>query len=322
MYDFTSQGSSSMEFPSNAVPAGSATTATTTIGTSTTSGGGRGPPITVEAMSQRDIAERDVEYNLRDFTKPRLWAMVIALFLGEFFIDLLVYTMQLGAGMTGMGVLGRSLIQFSVLVASTSVFARYNVGHLDPLITLQLVVVGKFGLPWYFMFAHLLAQALAALVATLLTWALTPGNDRSLGLGFVPLAFGYTPGQGLGFQFLGCLLIFTIILWMVCAENKETFYMHTGSDFKQNTLFSLAVGSAHLTASLAFGKAVGHYFNWYLYFFPGTISGLISSSDWWPFFLGPLLAAIVQIAMYFFWHYINDVAYPPTYLQKVHHHLQ
>ena len=274
----------------------------------------------VEALSQRDVAERDEERKLHDFTTRQLWALVMSTFLGEFFVDLLFFVAVLSAHMSGMGVLGRCLIQFSAMIFALSVFARHNLAHLDPLVTLQLVVVGKFGLPWYFMFAHLLAQPLAALIATLLVWALTPGFDRTLGLGFEALAPGYTPGQGLGAEFLGCLIIYVAIIWMVCAEGKETFYMHTGSDFKLNTLFSFALASAHFTASLAFGKIVGHNFHWYLHFFPGVISGKIDSSDWWPFFVGPLMAAIVQIAMYFFWHYVNDVAYPPTSGQKIHRH--
>jgi len=264
-------------------------------------------------VTQRTSVEMAEEDKMGKNTPLQTFCFILSTFLAEFVACLLYYTVVLSSVMTNTSSVSRAFTEAAAYIAVLSVFMRENAAHLDPLVTIQLVVMGRYGAPWYYMFCQLLAQPLAAIVATLLIWAMTPGFDKSLGLGLESLAFGYTPGQGLLAIFLGCLITYSVLLWMLCSQGVDNYYIHTGGDFKQNTIYTLSVGFSHLCVGLGFGRIAGGYYSWYLYFFPGVISGTIDSSNWWIWFVGPLMAAIFQVALWFFWHWIDGMAFKPIY---------
>jgi glycerol uptake facilitator-like aquaporin len=218
----------------------------------------------------------------------RLWTT----FAMEFFASLFYYTLILSSTMTGVGFLGITFVDAAAIGGLMSIFARENACHIDPLITLMITACGKLGLPWYYMFAHLLAQPIACAVATLLTWAMTPGFDKDLGLGIEVLAFGYTP------------------VWMVNGRSLSNFYEQTEYPYKHNTLFALALFFGRTAADLGFGRIAGIYYNWYPYFFPAVISGQTDTSNWWIWFVGPLLGAVFTVALYYLLHWSDEMSYP------------
>lgn len=272
-------------------------------------------PGGVQELNERDRVEAAEEFNLKNCSRLQIWMRVLSTFIAEFLPDLLVYTMVLVATATGAGPIGRALVGGIAMIAALSVFVRENGVHLDPVITISMTILGKLGLPWYFMFAHLLAQLTAIITACLFVWALTPGFDRSLGLGTDHLAFGYTPGQGFFAQLLGCLWMYTIFLWLVCAVGKKNYYEQmAGVDNKNHTLFTLAVGFAQVSAVLSVGNVVGGHFNMLLYLFPAAISGTIDTSNWWIWPLGSLMAGVFQMGIYFLYNWVDSMAWQPAFL--------
>jgi len=247
--------------------------------------------------NKRGEQERKEEQKLADATGWELWSRWCASLYNEFFSCLFYFTVVLACRVAGSTLEIQALCEALTIVGVLSVWVRENAGHLDPVITIMLTIEGRLGLPWYFMFAHLLGQACAAVLATAFALSMTPGFDRALGLGTPVLAFGYTPGQGLEYQLWGCLLIYTVFIWLVTSAGTVNFFETTGPNFRFGSLFAIACGFAHGGAALAFGAVAGTYFNFYLYIFPAAISGTLDSSNWWLWFVAPPAAGFFALCV-------------------------
>jgi hypothetical protein len=271
------------------------------------------PPVAyaggaVEELSERAKVEDIEEYNLRDSTYLQLWCRALVTFFAEFGACFIYYLVVLTAKMTGASLSTHGWVECAAFVGVASFAVRENAGHLDPVITVLLLVCGRYGLPWYFCVAHFLGQAVAAITACLFVWAMTPGFDRTLGLGMEDLAPAYTPGQGLCAVLMGCFALYTVFLWIVNAADERNYYEQMGANFKHNTVFSLACGLTHLAVALCFGPIAGSYFNWYLYFFPAIMSGA-NMANWWIWFVGPMAAGIFTLAFYYLYHWVSNMAF-------------
>lgn len=277
-------------------------------------GVGYSPQVAAHSVfSDRTAVEREEEAKLKNSTLGQLWFRGVTTFLAEFVSCFFFYLFLFVGGATGLNLLGASLLSAGLLLMICSVFVRENAGHLDPLVTLGLLITGKLGLPFYFSIFHFLGQACGALLSTLITWGLTPGFDRSLGLGYETVRPGYTPGQGFAAQLLGCFATYSIFIWLVCSAGQRNYYEQTGESYKRNTLFSLAVSFSHLASALAFGNICGPNFGWYLHFFPGVISGTLDSSNWWIYLVAPPIAMSFTLLIYFFYRWIENMAYQTSY---------
>lgn len=239
----------------------------------------------------------------------QIFSRMATTFFGEFVASFLLYSAILIGGMNNLPILNLSLLTAAVNFFVASIFIKENVGHTDPMITIALTLIGKLGLPWYYCFCYLLAQPIAAIIASLFAWALSPGFDRSLGLGIDRLGSGFTPGQGLGAEVFGTTILYTFLIWTLNSSDRKNFYEHVGTITKSNTLFSLSLAMVQLTICLAFGPIVGTNFSWYLYFFPGFISGAFDRSDWWIWFVGPLLGLGLSLAGYYIFHWLDRISW-------------
>lgn len=268
-------------------------------------------------LSELPEAERSFENNLKNHTYGEISARIFITVFNEFLACLIFFTASLASVITGVGFQGQALATFGLVMALLAVFVRENAAHFHPHVTIIITLMGKLGLPWYFMLLHLLAQALAAILATLFAWALTPGNDRTLGLGLDVLAFGYTPGQGLFALTLGGLINMSVMIWMLGSLGEMNYYEQTGEVQKSLKPFSLVIAAAHLGTSLAFGRIAGNKFHWYLYFFPGVFSGQIDTSNWWIWFVSDLLAAVLAFGVYQLRTWIENMAGGLSHVRKV-----
>jgi len=270
-------------------------------------------------LNERGSIERREEQNLSGSSMGQLWARFCVTFFNEFVASFFFYVLLWTSNMTGVSFVGQCILGGVALTGLVSVFGRENAAHLDPLITIMLTICGKLGLPWYYMFAHLLAQPVAGVIGALFVWAMSPGFERGLGLGADSLAFGYTPGQGLCAQILGALIFYSVWLWMTNGRDRRNYYDVTGASEKYTTLFALAVGFTLIAVALGFGAIAGTNFNWYLYFFPRIISGTTDSSNWWLWLVGPPVAAFFGVAIYYFLHWLDNLAYRTVPVQKPHY---
>jgi hypothetical protein len=256
------------------------------------------------------MKERAEQEKLAGLTPAQLWWRWWTAFQMEFWACLVYFTLTLTARVTGSTLQIQALTEGLVMIGVLSVWVRENAAHIDPIITIMLVITGRLGLPWWYSLAHLLGQAAAICVATAFALMVTPGFDRALGLGTPVLAFGYTAGQGFGAQTLGCMVIYLIFIMLVTSAGTTNFFEHTGSNFRFNTLFAVAVGFVHSGVSLALGAIAGTYFHWYLYFFPAIISGTIDTSNWWLWFVSPLAGGFFALCILYSSRWSDQLAWP------------
>lgn len=270
--------------------------------------------VELEEFPNRGKVERLVETNLQRThnTKWQMFFRILTTFVGEFVATFLLYTVILVGTVNNTSLLNIVFIAAAGNFFVASIFVRENVGHTDPMVTIAFTLIGKLGLPWYHCFCYLLAQPLAAIFASLFAWALSPGLDKSLGLGIDHLAYGFNTGQGLCAVVFGTTINYTFLIWTVASSNRENYYEHVGTITKENTLFSLSLAMVQIVIGLTFGPIVGPNFSWYLYFFPGFISGAFNKSHWWIWLVGPPLGMGLSLAGYYIFHGFDKLSWQTT----------
>lgn len=259
-------------------------------------------------LTERDRAERFED----DKWKTATWGQTLCRGLQVMFAEALAcaicaFLSQMAAA-TGLCRLSTALLEFFITVLIISRFTRENAGHLDPCVTAMLTIVGKIGLPWIYCLAYFIAQPIGWVLGTLFVWAITPGNDRSLGLGTpIVLGVGYTPGQSFAMEILGCCILFGTILHLVMADGDLNYYEQTSG--KRGASFIFAVAAAKTAITFVGIPISGSSFGWYRYFFPAVISGTIDSSNWWISFVAPPIALIFVLSWWFLYNWIDNAAY-------------
>lgn len=231
----------------------------------------------------------------------------VQVFLAELFANLFFFSVTLITAANGSSVMTQAIAESVTLMVVLAIFMRENAGHLDVFLTPVLWFLGKLGLPFWYIPVYWLAQVLAMILATLFTWSLVPGFDKSLGLGTTYLTPGYTQGQGCGAEVLGTFIETSAFIWLLMAFGVRNYYEQIGASYKSVVLFILSIGFSHLGVAITFGPITGAALNWLRHFMPAIISGTING-NWWIYFVGSLFGTLLSLVVFKIYIWIDDNA--------------
>lgn len=275
----------------------------------TTTGSGTG----LQELNQRGYEELRAENSLEGSTSLQRWMRYATTFWMEFWVCMMFYIPALTSVSLGGGILGAGL---SIMVAKVGILGfslRENVGHFDPVVTVMLTIAGETRLPWYWSSAWIIAQICAGILATLFVWAMTPGFDRTLGLGTDTLAFGYTPGQGLCCIIFGSWIIYSSYLWLYKARGVRNYYQQIGDSDKHLQTSHWTIGAAHGAAAFSLGRVTGTRFNFILYIMPALVSNTTDSSNWWIWLVGTVVGGAAALFTFYGTHWFDHYAREHVY---------
>jgi len=262
------------------------------------------------------VTEAEHQREDRKLTWLEGFFRALQIFLAEFAANLFFFSVTFVSAANGSSSLVQAWVETSALMFVLAVFMRENAGHLDVFLTPVLWFLGKLGLPAWYMPVYWLAQIVAVILATLFTWSLTEGFDRSFGLGVTRLAPGYTQGQGAGAEVLGTFIETSVFIWLLMSFGVRNYYEQIGTSYKSVVLFILSVGFSHLTVALTFGPITGASFNWLRHFSPAVISGTIDSS-WWIYFVGSLFGTLLALVVFKIYIWIDSNAGEHAYKKQI-----
>lgn len=246
------------------------------------------------------------------FSRLDLFMRWLLCFFGELFSCIFHDTCVLLMGTNGSSFVGKALVGFGLNYVINVIFTRQNVGHLDPFVTIIIVISKKFPAPFYFATAHLLAQPIAAILSALLVWFFSEGFDRSNGLGIDMITPGYTDGQGLGCVVFVLFIQYIMFMYILNMTGRKTFY-EMGKNYKSYNLYGFTMAFVSLLTTLVFGPIVGSNFVFYLYLFPGLISGEFHHGHWWIWFVGPIIAVLLAAICFYAYRWLDESFIPKFY---------
>lgn len=281
-------------------------TETTTISTTT-----------IVPHSGRDSDEAEVREAWKNATWGQTFCRLLQIWGAEVVCCTVYYFLSEMLVATNLGRIGVALGEGFLIYVLLSWWTREHAGHISPITTIVLAIVGGLRpLPWIFMLAYILAQPVGSIIGTLMVWALTPGNDRSLGLGTAGLGFGFSPGQALGAETFACFIFYLALIFIITSFGELNYYEQMNKG-KTAMKFPLTMGMLKLVLVFAVGPISGANLNWYRYFFPAVISGTIDTSNWWVWFFGPVFGAAAAIIFYYLYNWVDNAAFFHVKLGKV-----
>jgi aquaporin Z len=203
--------------------------------------------------------------------------------LGTFFLVLVA----VGAGMVNHR-FGGGAVPYGALVVSPALMVMAVIlfmgavsgAHLNPGVSIAFALRGNF--PWKRVPAYVTAQFLGAILATLLLWALI-GKQGTAGLTL--------PGHGISTG--------TAMLWeMILTVGLVSTILGTASGAQQLGAFAaIGVGSYIALAGLWGSPVSGASMNTARSLGPALV--LNDWRSWWAYLLGPLLGALIAVAIAF-----------------------
>jgi aquaporin TIP len=217
----------------------------------------------------------------------RLTAEALGTF-GLVFVGAAVVVVNGGFPNSGIGLLGIALAHAVVLAVMISATMTISGGHLNPAVTIGLLVGRRIDAASAA--AYIIAQLAAAVVAALLVKMLLPPNAVRNGVLGVPvIASSVTLGQAIGLEAVLTFFLMSAVYGTAVSPDAPRI---AGFGIGLVLLFDILVGGpltgAAMNPARAFGPAlvagawVGHLVYWI-----GPIVGAILATLLWEYFLLP-----------------------------------
>jgi MIP family channel proteins len=222
---------------------------------------------------------------------PPLGRRLVAEALGTFglvFVGAAVVVVNGGFPNNGIGLVGIALAHAVVLSVMISATMTISGGHLNPAVTVGLLVTRRIDLmsAVAYIVTQLVAACLAALLVKLL---LPPGAVRSTLLGVPVIASSITLGQAIGIEMVLTFFLVTAVFGTAVSPDAPRV---AGFGIGLVLLFDILVGGpltgAAMNPARAFGPAavsgqwLGHVVYWV-----GPLAGAIVAAVLWEYLLLP-----------------------------------
>lgn len=226
---------------------------------------------------------------------PSLGRRLVAEALGTFgfvFIGAAVVVVNGGFPNSGIGLIGIALAHAVALSVMVSVTMAISGGHLNPALTIGLLVARRIGpLPAA---AYIVTQLAAACVAALVVqWLLPAGAVRSALLGVPVIASSVTFGQAIGIELILTFFLMSAVFGTAVAPDAPRV---AGFGIGLVLLFDILVGGPLTGAAMNPARAFG----------PALVSGQwLGHVVYW---IGPILGAILAALL---WQYVLLPKTPP-----------
>ncbi|HEX6474464.1 MAG TPA: aquaporin [Candidatus Limnocylindria bacterium] len=208
----------------------------------------------------------------------RMGAAVVAEAVGTF----LFFFVGIGAVVAGADLVGVALAHGLALAVLVSALGAVSGGHFNPAVTVAVRLTG--GIHWGHAVLYIVAQLVGAVAAGFAVKAVFPEALYSAAGGGTPaLGDGITLAAGIGIEaVLTLLLVLTVF--------------GTAIDPRAPKIGGLAIGLAVAADILMGGPLTGAAMNPARWFGPAVASG--SYDDWYVWWVGPLIGAIVGAVIY------------------------
>ena len=200
----------------------------------------------------------------------------------------------------GMGALavhadltGVALAHGLVIAVMASAVGHISGGHFNPAVTFGFVVSRRIAFP--LAVAYWITQFAAAVIASLLVKWLFPGDALALG---VPAVHGIGDGQAAVMEAI--LTIFLVFVIFATAVDPRGAF---------KSIAGLAIGLTITMDIFAGGPLTGAAMNPARAFGPQLVGDLWS--NWWVWYVGPIVGAIVAALLYE-WLYLRPLAPTPV----------
>jgi len=222
---------------------------------------------------------------------PSLARRLVAEALGTFalvFVGAAVVVVNGGFPNSGIGLLGIALAHAVVLAVMVSATMTISGGHLNPALTVGLLVTRRIGLVPAA--AYIVAQLAAACVAALLVQSLLPaGAVRATLLGVPVIASTVTLGQAIGIELVLTFFLMSAVFGTVVSPDAPRV---AGFGVGLVLLFDILVGGpltgAAMNPARAFGPAlVSGQWLAHVVYWVGPIAGAIFAALLWEYVLLP-----------------------------------
>jgi len=220
-------------------------------------------------------------------------AAYIAELLGTLFLTFVVgvvltlFVASSADAQTGSDFAVVGLVHALMLFGLIMTFGAVSGGHFNPAVTLAAAIQKR--IDPIDAVVYVLAQLSGAVLGALLTKAILLDEGRALGYGNVEVS-GLLGGNFPGFivEGLGAFLLVLVIL--AVAMNPRA----------RQEWAPFAIGSTLGFIVMVFGPLTGGSFNPARWFGPALIGDGLEGSDLLPFVLGPLVGALLAVAVYRF----------------------
>jgi MIP family channel proteins len=222
---------------------------------------------------------------------PSLGRRLVAEALGTFtfvFVGAAVVVVNGGFPTSGIGLLGIALahaVALSVMISATMTISG---GHLNPAVTVGLLVTRRIGLVPAV--AYIVAQLAAACLAALLVqWLLPAGAVRATLLGVPVIASSVTLNQAIGIELVLTFFLMSAVFGTVVSPDAPRV---AGFGVGLVLLFDILVGGpltgAAMNPARAFGPAlVSGQWLAHVVYWVGPIAGAILAALLWEYVLLP-----------------------------------
>ncbi|HSM37776.1 MAG TPA: aquaporin [Candidatus Limnocylindrales bacterium] len=182
----------------------------------------------------------------------------------------------------GPGLVGVALAHGLALAVLVSAFGAVSGGHFNPAVTVAVRLAGR--IEWSNAAMYVVAQLLGALAAGLALRAVLPEPLWSAtNIGTPALGSGIGVGAGIAIEaVLTLLLVLTVF--------------GTAIDMRAPKIGGLAIGLAVAADIMMGGPLTGAAMNPARWFGPAVASG--AYADWYVWWIGPLIGAIVAAVLY------------------------
>jgi aquaporin TIP len=222
---------------------------------------------------------------------PSLARRLVAEALGTFalvFVGAAVVVVNGGFPNSGIGLLGIALAHAVVLGVMISATMTISGGHLNPAVTVGLLITRRIGLVPAA--AYIVTQLAAACAAALLVqWLLPTGAVRSALLGVPVIASTVTLGQAIGIELTLTFFLMSAVFGTVVSPDAPRV---AGFGVGLVLLFDILVGGpltgAAMNPARAFGPALvsGQWLGQVVYWV-GPIAGAVLAALLWQYVLLP-----------------------------------
>jgi glycerol uptake facilitator protein len=235
----------------------------------------------------------ETTYQEVEAVQDRGLAAYIAELLGTLFLVLVVGTVvtlfvstspdsQTGSDFAVIGLV-HAFMLFALIIS----FGSVSGGHFNPAVTLAAAVQRK--IEWVDAVVYMLAQLSGAVLGALLVKGLLLDEGRAGGYGSAEIS-GLLSSDFAGFVVEGLGTFLLVLVIIAVAMNPRA----------RQEWAPLAIGSTLGFAVMIFGPLTGGSFNPARWFGPALIGDTLEASDLFPYVLGPIVGAILAVAVYRF----------------------
>ncbi|HEX6128789.1 MAG TPA: aquaporin [Candidatus Limnocylindria bacterium] len=215
----------------------------------------------------------------------RLGAALVAEAVGTFlffFVGAGSVVLTTHAGDGGPGLVGVALAHGLALAVLVSAFGAISGGHFNPAVTVAVRLAGR--IEWSHAVMYVVAQLIGAVGAGLaLRFVFPESSWGPTNIGTPALGEGISIGAGIALEAVMTLLLVLAVFG-------------TAIDMRAPKLGGIAIGLALAADILMGGPLTGGAANPARWFGPAVASG--AYEDWYVWWIGPLLGAIVAAVLY------------------------